>query len=59
MDHVIPEPLGGAHRDQKGTIANVRAQLAAWLVELKAVAMPDLLEQRYRKFRQMGVPIEL
>ncbi|MGK0153090.1 MAG: acetyl-CoA carboxylase carboxyl transferase subunit alpha, partial [Neolewinella sp.] len=59
VDKVIPEPLGGAHRDQKGTIANVRAQLDEWLNELKGIEISELLEQRYRKFRQMGVPIEL
>jgi acetyl-CoA carboxylase carboxyl transferase subunit alpha len=59
VDKVIPEPLGGAHRDQKGAIANVRSQIEAWLTELKALDAVELMEQRYRKFRQMGVPIEL
>ena len=59
IDEIILEPVGGAHRDQKGTIAGVRAQLEEWLVELKAVETTDLLEQRYRKFREMGMPIEL
>ena len=27
VDKIIPEPLGGAHRDQKGTVASVQAQL--------------------------------
>ena len=59
VDKVIPEPLGGAHRDQKGTIANVRVQLSEWLDELKGIEISELLDQRYRKFRQMGVPVEL
>ncbi|HEB54054.1 MAG TPA: acetyl-CoA carboxylase carboxyltransferase subunit alpha [bacterium] len=59
VDEVIAEPLGGAHRDPKGTIDNVRAQLERWLPELCALPTEELLEQRYKKFRHMGVPIEV
>ncbi|MFK7742117.1 MAG: acetyl-CoA carboxylase carboxyltransferase subunit alpha [Planctomycetota bacterium] len=59
VDTVIPEPLGGAHRDQKGAIASVRAQIETWLDELKALPSEQLLEERYAKFRGMGVPVEL
>ncbi|MFN3244890.1 MAG: acetyl-CoA carboxylase carboxyltransferase subunit alpha [Planctomycetota bacterium] len=59
VDKVIDEPLGGAHRDNKGAIANVRAQLEQWLVELKALPTAELLEQRYQKFRHMGTPVEV
>lgn len=59
VDEIIPEPLGGAHRDQKGAIANVRTQLEAWLSELGAIDTAELMEQRYQKFRNMGVPVEL
>ena len=54
-----PEPLGGAHRDQKGAIALVRAQLEAWLDELKALPTEALMAQRYEKFRHMGTPVEV
>jgi len=59
VDEIVPEPLGGAHRDQKGAIANVRAQLETWLTELGAIDTAELMEQRYQKFRNMGVPVEL
>jgi acetyl-CoA carboxylase carboxyl transferase subunit alpha len=59
VDEIVPEPLGGAHRDQKATIANVRVQLETWLTELKAIDPAELLELRYQKFRKMGVPIDL
>jgi acetyl-CoA carboxylase carboxyl transferase subunit alpha len=59
VDTVIEEPLGGAHRDPKGSADRVRAQIAAWLDELRAQPVRDLLDQRYRKFRGMGVPIEV
>ncbi len=59
VDEIVPEPLGGAHRDQKAAIANVRVQLETWLTELKAIDPAELLELRYQKFRKMGVPIDL
>ena len=57
VDRVIDEPLGGAHRDQKGAVERVRAQILAWLAELSAIPVPQLLEQRYEKFRRMGQPL--
>lgn len=57
VDKVIEEPLGGAHRDGKGAVERVKVQLVEWLKELQAIPLPDLLEQRYRKFRRMGTPL--
>jgi acetyl-CoA carboxylase carboxyl transferase subunit alpha len=57
VDKIVEEPLGGAHRDPKGTVERVRAQILDWLQELAAIPTRELLEQRYRKFRRMGVPL--
>ena len=57
VDKVIDEPLGGAHRDQKGAVERVRAQIMEWLGELAAIPVPQLLEQRYEKVRRMGQPL--
>jgi acetyl-CoA carboxylase carboxyl transferase subunit alpha len=57
VDKIVEEPLGGAHRDPKGTVERVRAQVLDWLQELAAIPTRELLEQRYRKFRHMGVPL--
>ena len=57
VDKVIEEPLGGAHRDPKAAVDKVKSQLVEWLQELQAMPVPELLEQRYRKFRRMGTPI--
>jgi acetyl-CoA carboxylase carboxyl transferase subunit alpha len=57
VDTVIDEPLGGAHRDQKGAVDRVKAQILEWLGELAAIPVPQLLEQRYEKFRRMGQPL--
>jgi acetyl-CoA carboxylase carboxyl transferase subunit alpha len=55
IDEIIAEPLGAAHRDpvQMGNI--LKAYLLRSLRELKQIPLPDLLEQRYQKFRKMGV----
>jgi acetyl-CoA carboxylase carboxyl transferase subunit alpha len=57
VDKVIEEPLGGAHRDAKGAVERVKQQILEWVRELAAVPVPELLAQRYRKFRSMGTPI--
>ena len=57
VDAVIQEPLGGAHRDLEGTVQRLRAQILAWLDELTAIPTGELLEQRFRKFRGMGLPV--
>ncbi len=54
VDRVIPEPVGGAHRDYPETIRRVKTAVKSALAELLPVAPEDLLEQRYRKFRDMG-----
>jgi len=58
VDKVIEEPLGGAHRDAKGAIDRVKAQILGWLRELGQLPVDELLAQRYRKFRGMGTPIQ-
>jgi acetyl-CoA carboxylase carboxyl transferase subunit alpha len=55
IDDIIPEPLGGAHRDQ-GSMANtLKTYLLRYLRELKTIPVDELLNQRYAKFRRMGV----
>jgi len=56
VDLVLDEPLGGAHRDQKATVAGVKRQILSWLEELGQLPIQELLDQRYRKFRGMGDP---
>lgn len=57
VDLVIPEPLGGAHRDIPGAVSNLKHQLLAWMKELGSVSPEELLEGRYQKFRHMGRPL--
>jgi acetyl-CoA carboxylase carboxyl transferase subunit alpha len=55
VDHVIEEPLGGAHRDQQQTAMRVKQYLLRTLRELIAQPTEKLLSGRYEKFRRMGV----
>jgi acetyl-CoA carboxylase carboxyl transferase subunit alpha len=55
IDDVIPEPLGGAHRDHREVANTLKAYLLRYLRELRPMAVEDLLEARYQKFRRMGV----
>ncbi|MEY4189569.1 MAG: hypothetical protein RIR17_305 [Planctomycetota bacterium] len=58
VDSVIPEPLGGAHRDNKEMATILRGFLLRYLRELGQKNIQELLEGRYQKFRQMGVFLE-
>jgi len=57
-DGVIPEPLGGAHRDCMGTAENIKAAVLKALDELCALPVETLLSQRYQKYRNMGLTAE-
>jgi len=54
IDEVIPEPLGGAHRNHEETAAAVKAALVKHLRELGAQPEDQLLSARYAKFRRIG-----
>src|SRR5205823_2545988 len=55
IDHIIPEPLGGAHRDHNEMANTLKTYLLRYLRDLTAIPVPELLEQRYQKFRRLGV----
>ncbi|MNK69658.1 Acetyl-coenzyme A carboxylase carboxyl transferase subunit alpha [compost metagenome] len=54
VDAIIPEPVGGAHRDSVLAAANLKEALAAHLDELLKVPGFQLVENRYGKYRQIG-----
>jgi acetyl-CoA carboxylase carboxyl transferase subunit alpha len=55
IDDVIPEPLGGAHRDHREMANTLKTYLLRYLRELRNLPAKELLEQRYQKFRRMGL----
>jgi len=54
IDAIIPEPLGGAHRNLHDTVYNVERYIAKTLTDLKRTKIENLLENRYKKWRFMG-----
>jgi acetyl-CoA carboxylase carboxyl transferase subunit alpha len=55
IDEIVPEPLGGAHRNPEVAAANLKAVLLEALNELVVIPKDELIETRYKKFRTMGV----
>ena len=55
VDDVIAEPLGGAHRDHHGMAAKMKTYLKKKLVELQGKPDDQLLQERYERFRRIGV----
>ena len=54
-DRVIPEPLGGAHRDPEGAAKFLQATILECIVELSRLPTMDLLARRRAKYRNVGV----
>jgi acetyl-CoA carboxylase carboxyl transferase subunit alpha len=54
VDHIVPEPAGGAQEDPALAAENLRLHLRRHLTELNAMKGPDLVAHRYEKFRKMG-----
>ena len=58
IDNIVPEPLGGAHRDPHQAAHNLEQYLSKSIRELERIVKKDgidaLLEKRYDKFRAMG-----
>ncbi len=54
VDELVPEPLGGAHRDPRQAAEKLKAALLKNLAELKQKSVEELLEERYQKFRAIG-----
>lgn len=55
IDDVIPEPYGGAHMDYEAAAGNIAEAITDALQELKAKSPAKLVEERYRRFRKIGV----
>jgi acetyl-CoA carboxylase carboxyl transferase subunit alpha len=59
IDAVISEPLGGAHRNIHDTVYNVEKYVVKTLRDLKRTKIDNLLENRYKKLRSIGIgPVE-
>lgn len=54
IDEIIPEPLGGAHRDQKLTIERLGDVVEQAIHDLEALSPDELRKQRREKFLAIG-----
>jgi acetyl-CoA carboxylase carboxyl transferase subunit alpha len=54
IDHVVPEPVGGAHRDPVSMMANLKPVLEAELAQLMKLTPGDRLTQRRARFANYG-----
>ena len=54
VDEVIPEPLGGAHRNLDETAGAIREVVGRHLGDLKALPTDELLAKRFAKLRGLG-----
>jgi acetyl-CoA carboxylase carboxyl transferase subunit alpha len=54
IDAIVPEPVGGAHRDWDGAAASLRAALRQQLAAHRAFGADELVTDRYEKFRRIG-----
>ncbi|GAB4542470.1 MAG: acetyl-CoA carboxylase carboxyltransferase subunit alpha [Thermodesulfovibrionia bacterium] len=55
IDEIIPEPIGGAHRDYNATAESIEKTLIKHLNQLMETPIDILLEERYKRFRTLGV----
>ncbi|VTN14193.1 Acetyl-coenzyme A carboxylase carboxyl transferase subunit alpha [Raoultella terrigena] len=54
IDSIIPEPLGGAHRNPEAIAASLKAQLLADLADLDILSEEELLNRRYQRLMNYG-----
>lgn len=54
VDEIVPEPLGGAHRNPKFTAESLKLTVLHHIGELQKLPTDQLLANRYQKFRKIG-----
>ena len=55
IDGVIPEPPGGAHRNWAAAARAIQSVVSETFAELSRLSPSELVQQRYAKFRRMGI----
>jgi len=55
VDEVIPEPLGGAHRNHRQMATSLKGSLCAALQQFDKFTPEQLVDHRYERFRKIGV----
>lgn len=55
IDGIIPEPLGGAHRNYDQIAQEIKKKLVQELTELQSYPLTTLLEERYKRIMSFGM----
>lgn len=55
IDEIIPEPAGGAHSDPAAAAESLAPFIERAIKELMKLKPAQLIDERYKKFRRMGV----
>ncbi|MCE3238753.1 MAG: accA [Gammaproteobacteria bacterium] len=55
IDQIIPEPLGGAHRDYDAVAEKLKTVLAENLMELQGYSMDKLIKMRHQRLMSYGI----
>ena len=54
VDEIVPEPLGGAHREPEAMVKTLKSALISAINKIGAVPIERLLEQRYDRLMHFG-----
>jgi len=54
VDEIIPEPMGGAHKDPEQAATDLKTAVLKHIKALSALPKDALIENRYQKFRSIG-----
>jgi len=58
VDEIVPEPLGGAHREPQEVADNLKAALIKYLKKSSTLSTKEILDARYKKYRDIGEFVE-
>lgn len=54
IDKIVPEPVGGAHRNHEASAAALKSAISSSFKDLRKLNSAKLVEKRMEKFRRMG-----
>lgn len=54
VDDIIPEPLGGAHRDPQALMAQLKDHILAQITRLNRLDSQELIDARYKRWMSFG-----
>ncbi|MEM8868655.1 MAG: acetyl-CoA carboxylase carboxyltransferase subunit alpha [Verrucomicrobiota bacterium] len=55
IDEILSEPTGGAHRDHDAAAVSLKSAIKASLKRLSGKSVEKLLDDRYKRFRNLGI----